>query len=163
LIWRDAFFSQAWSDYTVFEEMSRSAHPRCHMLHYLQMTTEKLAKGFLCDFSGEDAPAKKTHIAFSKFLRISKSKGSLHELLGYERNSPRYRDYVDSVIPLAKKIEHLAPVGADENKMNPEYPWIHNDGSVRYPAGYDFADFSKKDLVRIRRFVKDLFRVFGFK
>jgi hypothetical protein len=163
MIWRDAFFSQAWSDYTVFQAMNESRFPRCHMLHYLQMTTEKLAKGYLCDFSGEDAPAKKTHIAFSLFLRLSKSKGSLHQLIGYERNSPRYHAYIESVIPLARKIEHLAPVGSNLTQMNPEYPWVHHDGRVKYPAEYDFADFSKKDIVRIRRLISDLFRVFGFK
>lgn len=106
---------------------------------------------------------KKSHIAFSLFLRLSRSKGSFQQLLGYERNSSRYRDYVDSILPIAKKIEHLAPVGGNLNKMNPEYPWIHDDGSVKYPAEYDFADFNKKDMVRIRRFIKDLFRAFGFK
>ncbi|MFH0826124.1 MAG: hypothetical protein V2B18_25515 [Pseudomonadota bacterium] len=163
MFWRDAFFKQAWSDYTVFQAMNGSPYPRCHMLHYLQMTTEKLAKGFLCDFSGEDAPSRKTHIAFSLFLRVSKSKGSFHQLLGYERNSPRYRAYVDTLLPLAERIEHLAPVGGNLNQMNPEYPWVHDDGRVRCPAECDFSDFSRKDIVRMNRFISDLFRVFDFR
>jgi hypothetical protein len=54
--WRDAFFVQAWSDYAVFEIMDDNNYPRCHVLHYLQMTTEKLAKGYLCHFSVGDSP-----------------------------------------------------------------------------------------------------------
>jgi hypothetical protein len=163
MIWRDAFFNQAWSDYTIFQVMNESRYPRCHMLHYLQMTTEKLAKGYLSDFSGEDAPLKKTHIAFSLFLKVSKTKGSIHELLGYDRNSPRYHALIDGILPLARKIEHLAPIGGSISQVNPEYPWEHDDGSIRYPADYDFADFSKKDIVRIRRLISDLFRAFGFR
>ena len=51
----DAFIRQARSDYSVFERLraeSRSDVPECHVLHYFQMATEKLAKAVLAR-SGE--------------------------------------------------------------------------------------------------------------
>jgi len=127
------------------------------------MTTEKLAKGFLCHFSGGDAPAKKTHLVFSRFLKLSKQRRGLQEQLGYERNSRAYSAYVDGLIPVAEKIENLAPVGGNFDQVNPEYPWLDDGRHVRCPAEYDFADFNKKGLADIQRLVSRLFYVVGFK
>ena len=45
--WRTAYLEQAKSDYAMLLKLNRDEAPLCHRLHYLQMTTEKMAKGFL--------------------------------------------------------------------------------------------------------------------
>ncbi len=159
--WRDAYFIQAWSDFEVFREMNRSRHPLCHRLHYLQMATEKLAKGFFCESSGR-APARKTHFAFTRFLHYSKRRKGLHDRLGYERNRAAYAAYIDSLMAVAEKIENLAPVGGSFDKFNTEYPWKDADGVVRCPARYDFSEFRKRDLAEIQGLILGLFRTMGF-
>lgn len=53
LDWRAAYFQQAKSDYEMLLKlMSEEGTPACQSLHYLQMTTEKLAKGFLTQPGG---------------------------------------------------------------------------------------------------------------
>lgn len=46
--WRSAYFQQAKSDFQLFEKIVGQADvPLCQKLHYLQMATEKMSKGFL--------------------------------------------------------------------------------------------------------------------
>ncbi|MBM3300983.1 MAG: hypothetical protein FJY85_13635 [Deltaproteobacteria bacterium] len=158
--WREAYFAQAWSDFQVFQQLNVGRHPLCHKLHYLQMATEKLAKGFLCD--PKSPPPKKSHFEFVRFLKVSKGRPDLRSKLGYERNYRAYASYVDSLLPLAEKIEDLAPVGSDFRKVNPEYPWIDDRGGVRCPALYDFAEFGITELAKIQPLISSLFRVIGF-
>jgi hypothetical protein len=161
--WHDAFLVQAWSDYSIFHEMNANRYPICHQLHYLQMATEKLAKGFLSKPSKE-APVKKTHFAFARFLMLSKQRADLKVPLGYgPGNSKAYSAYVNSVLPLAEKIQKLAPVGGHFDRVNADYPWTHDDGEIKCPAEYDFPDFKLTDLAKIMRLATDLFRVAGFR
>ena len=67
MTWRDAYLQQAWSDFKVYLALNANNYALCHQLHYLQMTTEKLAKGFQCPTEGKPYP--KTHFAFVKFLQ----------------------------------------------------------------------------------------------
>ena len=68
--WRSAYLEQAKSDFTMFQVIQDA--PLCHRLHYLQMATEKLAKGFLTPPGG--ARYGKTHDAFVRFLRVAKGR-----------------------------------------------------------------------------------------
>lgn len=46
--WRGAYFQQAKSDYSLLLLIKEiNDVPLCQKLHYLQMTTEKMSKGFL--------------------------------------------------------------------------------------------------------------------
>lgn len=159
--WRDAFLNQARSDYTVFRKMSKESYPICHQLHYLQMATEKLAKGFLSKPS-ENRPPRKTHYAFVRFLILSKQRTDLKRLLGYgPRNDKAYVAHVDSLLPLADKIEKLAPVGGQFDRVNAEYPWTDDNDQIRCSADYDFPDFKLPELAKIMGLACDLFRVAG--
>jgi hypothetical protein len=158
--WRVAYFTQAWSDYEVFKKLSTEPRKICHKLHYLQMATEKLAKGFLCSAKGN--PPGKTHYLFVRFLKVSKSRPELRRNLGFEHNSRAYTSYIDSLIPVADQIEKLAPVGGNFDKINPEYPWIDDRGLVNCPAMYHFPEFRKTELIKIQTLLSNLFRVIGF-
>jgi hypothetical protein len=57
-----------------------------------------------------------------RFLRISKGLPELRRQLGYEGNYNAFVSYIDSLLPLAEKIEALAPEGKRLDKPNPEYP-----------------------------------------
>ena len=57
LDWRTAYFQQAKSDYEMLLKLlSEEDIPPCQSLHYLQMTTEKLAKGLLTRPGGSHYP-----------------------------------------------------------------------------------------------------------
>jgi hypothetical protein len=158
--WRQAYFCQARSDYDVFRTLNDQRQPLCHKLHYLQMASEKLAKGFLCDPNGAN-PHRRTHYAFVNFLKVSKGRPDLRNRLGYGHNYKAYSAYIDSLLPLAERIEKLAPVGGDFDTMNPEYPWIDARGDVICPANYNFPDFGKTELAQIQKLLSGLFRTIG--
>lgn len=158
--WQDAYLTQAWSDFQVFREMNSSRYPTCHALHYLQMATEKLAKGFLCRRSG--GPPKKSHYSLVNFLNVSRSQRDWREKLGYGQNPKAYSSYIDSLLPIASQIEKLAPVGGDFDRINPEYPWINDKGDVDCPCKYDFAHIDTTDMANFRKLVHRLFQIVGF-
>lgn len=65
--WRSSYLTQAKADYAIFRLLEKENSPLCHRLHYLQMTTEKLAKGLLTPVGG--VRYAKTHDAFLTFVR----------------------------------------------------------------------------------------------
>jgi len=159
--WRKAYLAQAWSDYEVFRKLNSDGHPLCHKLHYLQMATEKLAKGFLCN--ADDPPPKKTHFVLVRFLQVSKHRPEWVKRLGYEGRNRVYASIVDNLLPLAERIEKLAPVGGDFDRINPEYPWMDSGGKVICPAAYSFPDFRKRELTTFLTLISSLFSIIGFK
>ena len=63
---QDLWLRQALSDYNLFRQLRHDRHEPCHILHYLQMATEKLSKAYLWR-AGHPPP--KTHTGFVRFLR----------------------------------------------------------------------------------------------
>jgi len=66
MTWRDAFLAQARSDAEIRRLLNRQRTAYSHQLHYLQMLTEKLAKGLMAPVDG--APPAPTHSAFVRCL-----------------------------------------------------------------------------------------------
>lgn len=158
--WEDAFLTQAWSDFLVFREMNSSDQPKCHALHYLQMATEKLAKGFLCKKSGR--PPKMTHYSLVNFLNASRSQADWRVALGYGHNPKAYGYYIDSLLQIARQIERLVPEGGVIDKVNPEYPWRNDSGEVDCPCKHDFSHLDRSDLANLRKLIHRLFQIVGF-
>lgn len=129
--WLTAFAKQARSDYQVFNALNEA--PLCHQLHYLQMATEKLAKAFLCALD-EQRP-ESIHNAFVRFIQHARLYRQLQRKYGMSRD--QFRAFIRGLLPTAKSIEDLAPVG-DRDKPNPEYPW-EQGGAVISPLTYSFA------------------------
>lgn len=159
MTWRRAFLEQAKSDYSLFTELNQTRKARCHQLHYLQMATEKLAKAFLCDRDGR--PPRKSHLAFTRFLKISKGRPDIRRKLGYASNYLGYCTYVDNLLPAAAKVEALAPTATDTDKPNPEYPWQQTTREVVPPVNYGFREFSRVELIHLQTFVNNLLRITG--
>ena len=71
--WRTAYLEQAKSDYAMLLKLNQEEAPLCHRLHYLQMTTEKMAKGFLTPKGGARYP--KTHNALVvNFVKLAEKR-----------------------------------------------------------------------------------------
>ena len=137
--WRSAYLTQAKSDYEILKSLIAAKAPLCHRLHYLQMTTEKLAKGRLTPSGG--ARYAKTHDAFVKFVVFAKQDIAIRQACGFNRHVV-YTAYINSLMPLAAEIENLSPEGFDH--PNPEYPW-EAGGIILVPVEHAFAnlDFEK--------------------
>jgi hypothetical protein len=158
--WREAYFEQAWSDFNVYLDLNAGHAALCHKLHYLQMATEKLAKGFRCPARG--GPHPRTHFVFVDFLRRLKN----NPIYYYKRmgfNSKRaFSSHIENLLPASDLIEKLAPSGASFDKVNPEYPWVDQLGNVICPASYGFPELKKRELSMIQSLLVDLFHLEGY-
>jgi len=116
------FLVQARTDFAVFELLrSRRGLPACHALHYLQMATEMLGKA--CAW--KHGPTANTHRAFVGFLRSLFTNRQAQKELGYQGRTASWEYLVRQSVPLAKRIEDLAPTLSPDGP-NPEYPWPRN-------------------------------------
>ena len=130
--WRTAYFLQAKCDYDIFCQMDVDT-PLCQRLHYLQMTTEKLAKGFKTKPGA--GPHAMTHHAFVSFMQVAKNIERLQRVCK-PTNKSSFNRYIDSLIPLAQQVEQLSPDLAG-NGPNTEYPWESREGVIA-PIEYAF-------------------------
>lgn len=157
--WQNGYLRQAESDYEIYSTLNKSRVALCHRLHYLQMASEKLAKSFLCH--GKHKPYPKTHYALVRFLKRTKKSQSVSRLMGYTNNHLAYCSYIDSLLDVATRVEDLAPVGGNYNKLNPEYPWADASGVIQIPVDYTFHEFSATDLAKLQTLVSNLFKIAG--
>lgn len=154
MTWKIAFLQQAYSDYKLFLHLQQDAAPFCHQLHYLQMTTEKLAKGYL---AYDNNRPEQIHNVFLKFMRSIRGNPELSRLYGC---SPRqFREFIDSLLPLAKQLEEVAPAGG-KDKPNAEYPW-ELDNSIYVPATYNFPglSFTGVQMIKMLKSIELYFRL----
>ena len=152
--WRDALLVQARSDFEMLGFLRLHNAPFCHQLHFLQMATEKLGKGF-ATAPGGGQPVK-VHRAFVGFLRSVKSNVQLRQAC---RCGPGQIDaYISALLPLARQIEDLAPSNANDGP-NPEYPW-QGRREIVAPAEHLFAslEFDVRGMVNMLKFLERCFQ-----
>ncbi|HVX86692.1 MAG TPA: hypothetical protein VH253_18055 [Phycisphaerae bacterium] len=158
--WRSAFLLQARSDFYARGVLNRQRVEYCHQLHYLQMASEKLAKGFLTAESSSQPPLL-THAAFVRCLQVMKGRPDVRRLLNFS-SGRAFVEYVESLLPLAEQVQRLAPSYAGLRGPNPEYPWQSTaQGSVVAPAEFDFRQFEARSpqMNKLLRLMSDLLRV----
>ncbi len=161
-MWANAFLAQAESDWEMYKKMSRANEPACHILHYLQMATEKLGKAYYLSARTGVDEVQNSHQAFTKFLRLVARNGKLQKALSM--NSAQLRAQVRQLLPIAHAIEKLAPALA-KGSINTEYPWQAPDGTVKIPIHYEFAlsaTLQEKSGRRLLELVKAIFENFSF-
>jgi hypothetical protein len=160
MTWREAYLKQAWSDFKIYQHLNANEQAFCHQLHYLQMTTEKLAKGFQCPIAG--GPYHKTHVVFVDFLQRLKKQPSLYYSRMQFKSMNQFTSHIQSLMPIAGLIENLVP--GNYNKMNPEYPWSDLTNNVYCPVSYGFPEFRRRErqLLIIQNFLTNLFRLEGY-
>jgi hypothetical protein len=144
--WHEAYLAQARSDYAVLKRLDKSDVPYCHRLHYLQMVSEKLGKAVLTP-AGSNQPAPKVHRFLVRMLQTLKGDPVIRRRLKYGTNVGAFRNYIDSLLDLAAKIERLSPDQAGYVLPNPEYPWWTDKtkSQVVAPTDYDFPAFNPRD------------------
>ena len=153
--WRTALFEQAHSDYEILQLLSRENAAFCHQLHYLQMATEKLAKGFATPPGGPQPP--KVHRAFVNFMRSVRGNRQLRQACNC--GPGQIEAYITSLLPLARLIEDLAPTNANDGP-NPEYPW-QEPGTVIAPVSHLFPSlrFTGKSMLNMLKFLDRCFQI----
>lgn len=138
--WQQAFARQAQSDFAVYQTLDtlpldRAVH-KCHRLHYLQMTCEKLTKAYLCSTGARPEDLQHSHKYIAKNLTIIARQAFFET----ERKPASAREALKQIKLLAREIELLAP-SVDENGRRPdnvEYPWSDQSGRLVVPAEYAF-------------------------
>jgi hypothetical protein len=131
------WWRQAQSDYAIFLQLRGAGSHECHLLHYLQMATEKLSKAYL--WSSGHPPAKR-HTGFIRFLKalLDRQTADLDRVarvLGFRRRKD-LDSWVTSVQMLAYSLQNIATAEAGDGP-NPEYPWPHA-APAHCPIGHTF-------------------------
>ncbi len=127
------FLVQSRSAFDVFRLLRQQLNlPACHALHYLQMATELLGKAH----ASKHGPPEKTHRAFVGFLRSLSTNRKAQKQLGFEGLNECWGNLIRKSVPLAERIQGLAPTLA-KDAPNPEYPWPANNPQEA-PAEYEF-------------------------
>jgi hypothetical protein len=136
------WWRQAQSDHALFVQLRRGGSPECHLLHYLQMATEKLSKAYLWR-SGHAPP--RTHTRFVRFLRalLDRRAAELDRIAKILRFNRRQdlENWAPNVLALAYSLQNIAPAEAG-NGPNPEYPWPH-EAPIQCPVGHAFDLWSR--------------------
>src|ERR1700683_2930283 len=103
------WWKQAQSDHAIFVQLRGLGAHECHLLHYLQMATEKLSKAYLWR-SGKVPP--KRHTGFVRFLKalMERPTGDLAKFskaLGVKRPED-LENWVFSLKNLANSLQNIA-------------------------------------------------------
>ncbi|MGO8751711.1 MAG: hypothetical protein ACLQNE_37695 [Thermoguttaceae bacterium] len=150
------FLVQSRTDYAVFELLRRQHLRDCHLLHYLQMATELLGKAY----AWKHGPRTSTHRAFVGFLRSLSTNRKAQNELGYQGRNENWGHMIRKSIPLAERIEDLAPTIA-RDAPNPEYPWPRDAPQVA-PVEHNFQIWQElQETVAGRRFLDLTGRLFA--
>lgn len=132
------WWQQAHSDHALFVRLRGIGSHECHLLHYLQMATEKISKAYFWR-SGHAPP--KSHTGFIRFLKALLDRRAVEleriaKAFGFARAVDLER-WAKSVQVLAYSLQNIAPAEA-RNGPNPEYPWPH-EAPAHCPADHNFA------------------------
>jgi hypothetical protein len=160
MTWREAFFLQARSENEIRKLLNRAKAEYAHQLHYLQMASEKLAKAYATT-PGSLEPPTLTHTGLVRLLRLLKSMPRIRRELGYV-HTEAFRAFIDSLIPVAARIERLAPSLASIHEPNPEYPWQDRQTQeIFVPAAFNFPDFKPTSplMLKFERLLEAMFRI----
>ena len=135
--YQEQWWRQSRSDHDVFLLLRSKGAAPCHLLHYLQMATEKISKAYY--WRSGNAPPR-SHAGFMKFMRFlggvrKHERQHIASVFGF----PRFKDFqawACSASPLVYDLQRLAPTLAGDSE-NPEYPWPHAAPEF-CPATHDF-------------------------
>jgi hypothetical protein len=134
---QELWWKQTEADHRLFVQLRRAGAHECHLLHYLQMATEKLSKAYLWR-SGHAPP--KSHTGFVRFLKALLDRRAdldrIAKTLGFRRRED-LDHWVRNIQDLAYSLQNIAPAEAG-NGPNPEYPWPH-EAPTQCPIDHTFA------------------------
>lgn len=133
------WYEQVKSDHEVVRILLESRTAQCHVLHYLQMVTEKLGKAY---YWRDGTPPPKVHRSFVRYLQLlnARSKSDRERIarfFGFP-NADSLRAWIAKASQWAYDLERLAPALAGDHGPNTEYPWP-TQAPTQAPATYRFA------------------------
>ncbi len=162
--WRIAFLEQSYSDYQLFLFLHNKPNDvsLCHTYHFLQMATEKLARGFVLKPNSNDTPAR-THNGFLVSVRhAGRNVKQFNHLYYHLRIKPRnIGSFFRALEPIADAIERLAPA-LSRDGINPEYPWKDKSG-IQVPALFNGWSSSLRplDIVKLAALLEAAYKAEG--
>lgn len=139
--YQQVWWQQAKSDYDTFVLLRREGVAQCHMLHYLQMSTEKMSKAY---FWRSGKPPPKSHTGLGQFLKFvgqirQPDRDRIAKLFTFNR-FVEFQAWIRAVKPIANELECLAPDLAHDGP-NAEYPWPHATPRTA-PVDHNFTVWS---------------------
>lgn len=150
-----SYIKQAKADFICYRLLKTGTQPASQWLHFLQMTLEKTGKAYLAAYGSDLEHLRRSHLAFGRFIRLLPRNRDIRKERRLSSRQLKY--HVDRILPLADKIEHLAPALSDG--PNAEYPWKNPAGQLMTPCIYDFRDIlADLESVRGRNLLKILER-----
>ncbi len=160
--YQQLWWQQAKSDHGAFMLLRSEGIGQCHLLHYLQMVTEKIAKAY---FWRSGHPPPRSHAGFVQFLRFlgmlrQADRERIANLFSFNRFGD-FQNWIRMVLPIAYELERLAPDLAN-NGPNPEYPWPHAQPTCA-PVNHNFGVWISlttgqgRDLMRVIRIAVERF------
>jgi hypothetical protein len=141
--WASAFAVQALSDLDAREILWEGGAEKCHRLHFLQMSAEKVCKAHLMRENGYDAVRKIHSYVESVLPVIARHFSSLAQDSNYKPWQLR------AIAKFARDIELLAP-SCHEGETRPdnsEYPWLDGTDRVQTPCRYPFRHIDDGDRI----------------
>jgi hypothetical protein len=158
MTWRAAFMLQAKHEYALYRRLNDERAAIADQLHYLQMASEKLARGYLAKATDHDPPPM-THAGIIRMLQHLKTDPRIRRKLGFDHRES-FRNYLDSLADTARRMQLLAPALAGASRPNPEYPWMDRDsGEICIPFQFGFAEIDEFKFPQVSRFLKLLNRL----
>ncbi|WP_433926598.1 MULTISPECIES: hypothetical protein [Sorangium] len=140
--WALAYIKQGGSDFEIYRLLSSiPGVPICHLLHYLQMAGEKVAKAYrFRDTDTDEERLTTEHVAFSRFMQSYLGSPEIKQR--YAGKDELLRETVKVARKLAREIEKLAPaVDREISPANAEYPWS-DDGRVVVPCEFTYPNLT---------------------
>jgi len=141
--WASAFAAQALSDLDAREILLAGGADKCHRLHFLQMSAEKVCKAHLMTENGYEAVRRVHSYVESVLPVIARHFSSLAQGSDYQTWQLR------AIAKFARDIELLAPA-CDEGETRPdnsEYPWLDSTDRVQTPCQYKFSHIDDGDRI----------------
>lgn len=147
--WSKAYAIQAISDLNAYSVLAQGSADQCHLLHYLQMASEKVCKAYLCLSNGHNHVKKKHNYVALHLPLIARR---------FLAESGGRRSQIQNIKTLSREIEVLAPAvhKGFSREDNCEYPWADTSGKVIVPCKFSFPGISVSDrrinlLLRVLR------------
>lgn len=156
--WSHALLDQAEADFQAYLAIQNVPDIlECHLIHFLQMTVEKLLKGLKSN--GLEPPEIK-HNVFQKFYNDLGNLTNVSSALGYT-NHGQFTQYITGLRNIIELLENYVPTGARQQE-NAEYPWeertLDSQGNlqveVRIPARNNYRFLSRAELPYLLAFIQ---------
>jgi DNA-binding transcriptional MerR regulator len=137
--WSRAYTKQGVSDLSVYRHLTSAGASinDCHRLHYLQMASEKIAKGYQFRYTNKSIEAlSSSHAGLPEFINSYCQSAAMKSR--YAGRTAQLETIRNDLYRLGTELEHLAPaIERQRSPTNVEYPWS-NGVTLTVPCDHAF-------------------------